>query len=208
VGDIHSSGLHLLGIINDVLDLAKAESGFISLNVTDTDPARVIRDAAHMFRVQAERDGIYLQVGEMRVLPLIRTDERRLRQVIINLVSNAIKYSRPGDRVDVDAYVEDESDSIVIAVRDTGIGIAADDIPLCLEPFGQVETPFTRSREGTGLGLPLSQKFAEVMGGRMEVASELGKGTTVTVILPLHAPEHAALVAPTPVKPAELVPIR
>jgi two-component system, cell cycle sensor histidine kinase PleC len=208
VGDIHSSGLHLLGIINDVLDLAKAESGVIKLNVTDTDPARVIRDSAQMFRVQAQRDGIHLQVGEMRDLPLIRTDERRLRQVMINVVSNAIKYSRPGDRVDVDAYVEDESESVVIAVRDTGIGIAADDIPLCLEPFGQVETPFTRSREGTGLGLPLSQKFTEVMGGKMELASELGKGTTVTIILPLRAPEFPLAPSEPAPRPAELMPTR
>jgi signal transduction histidine kinase len=181
--DIRTSGAHLLGIINDVLDFAKAESGQIELNLAEVDVAQTVRDGVRLVAGQAETNGVAIEVGRMTGLPPANADERRLKQIVINLVGNAVKFSSSGARIDVDARWNAQAQVIEIAVADNGTGIADDDIAVCLAPFGQADSSLSRRHEGTGLGLPLSKKFAELMGGRLNIKSAVGVGTTVTVAL-------------------------
>jgi signal transduction histidine kinase len=116
-------------------------------------------------------------------LPPIRADERRLRQVLINLLSNAVKFTPAGGQVSIAAEA-DAKRGFLIRVKDTGVGIKPEDIPTALEPFGQVDSSLVRNHEGTGLGLPLSRALVELHGGRLDIESEVGVGTTVTVALP------------------------
>ena len=115
-------------------------------------------------------------------LPLIRADERRLKQVLVNLLGNAVKFTRPGGHIEV--KLAREGDGLVLVVRDTGIGMAQEDIPVARERFGQVESTLSRKYEGAGLGLPISIQIVELHGGRLDIQSALGIGTTVTVYLP------------------------
>ena len=183
-GDIRSSGTHLLEIINDVLDLAKAESGAMRMQPDEVELAPLLEAAAQMMRLQAERARIELVVEATGALPPVRADAQRLKQIVVNLLSNAIKFSPNGGRVALAAALEPRHDQVTIEVSDTGIGIAPDDIPIALAPFGQVESALNRRFEGTGLGLPLCKKFAELMGGSLRLESQPDVGTRVTVSLP------------------------
>ena len=129
-------------------------------------------------------------VGNVRVvkhlapdLPAIRADARRLKQVLLNLLSNAVKFTPPGGHVELEVRVAEDR-GVQFVVRDTGIGMAPQDIPRALEPFAQIENALSRRFEGTGLGLPLSRKLVELHGGTLNVASEIAKGTSVVVHLP------------------------
>jgi two-component system, cell cycle sensor histidine kinase PleC len=185
--DIRASGTHLLGIINDVLDLAKAESGQIDLDLAEVDVAQAAGDSVRVVAGLAQTNGITIEVGRMTGLPPANADERRLKQIVINLLGNAIKFSSPGAKINLDARWNAKAQAIEIAVKDNGTGIADEDIAVCLAPFGQADSSLSRRHQGTGLGLPLSKKFAELMGGRLEIKSAVGVGTTVTVALPAAA---------------------
>ena len=181
--DIFESGTHLLNLINDILDVSKAEAGKIELQESQILVKDLVDASLRLIMPRAREAAVTLVEPHVDHLPPLRADERRLKQVLINLLSNAVKFTPAGGRVMLDATV-DAQRGLVISVIDTGIGMAAADIPKALEPFGQVDSRLSRKYEGTGLGLPLSKALVERHGGRLEIASEPGAGTTVTVVLP------------------------
>jgi signal transduction histidine kinase len=179
---ISDSGTHLLNLINDILDFSKSEAGRLELYDEDVDPAEAIAHAVRMMSGQAEAKRIAVSRAEEANLPLVRVDQKRLRQVLLNLLSNAIKFTPAGGQISLKAYRRGAD--LAIDVADTGIGIAAADVPKALERFGQVDGQLARKYEGTGLGLPLSKRLMELHGGTLELASERGVGTTVTITIP------------------------
>ena len=197
VRDIENSGRHLLGIINDVLDLAKIEAGMLELRESIVHLPDLVESARRLLRERSEKSRIEISAVMPKDLPKIRADELALKKVLINLLGNAVKFTKSGGSITVSAEIE-PGGAMAIAVADTGIGIASEDIPRALQPFGQVEGSLTRSHEGTGLGLPLSASIMEHHGGTLEIKSTLGEGTTVTVRLPrervLNAPILPRLV--------------
>jgi signal transduction histidine kinase/HAMP domain-containing protein len=185
VNVILRSGRHLLDVINDILDIAKLQSGKAALNRRPTPLGDVIEDAMRMIGTQAKAAGIELTRSIDPDIPVIDGEPTRLRQLLLNLLSNAVKFTPPGGSIIVSA--ERCAEGIRVAVSDTGIGMEAKDIPKALEPFSQIDSSMTRKYGGTGLGLPLSKLFAELHGGRLMIESAPGRGTTVTVILPAPA---------------------
>ncbi len=183
IGDIHKSGLHLLAVINDILDLAKAEAGKLTLDEAEIDLAGCIADCIPMCRVRADSRGVTLTAHVPPQAVFAVVDRRLITQVAINLLTNAIKFTEAGGSVSI-ALAVHPRDGIVLAVSDTGIGIAQEDMDRILRPFEQVEKAHTRSHEGTGLGLPLAKRIVELHGGVLSVSSMLGRGTTVYVRLP------------------------
>lgn len=181
--DILHSGRHLLDVINDMLDIAKLQSGTTELRLRRV-PSRSIIDAAvRIVRKKAEQAGISLELVLPRDnLPMIQADHVRLRQVLLNLLSNAIKFTPAGGTVSIIA--EHCESGLAITVRDTGIGMAQEDIPRALQPFVQVDNSLARRHGGTGLGLPLSKLFVDLHGGQLDIHSEPGKGTSVSIVLP------------------------
>ncbi len=183
VADIRTSGLHLLNLINDILDVAKAEAGRIELEESEVRLDRLIDASLRLVDAKAREGAVRVETQDVTKLPPIRADERRLRQVLINLPSNAVKFTPAGGQVSIAAEA-DAKRGFLIRVKDTGVGIKPEDIPTALEPFGQVDSSLVRNHEGTGLGLPLSRALVELHGGRLDIESEVGVGTTVTVALP------------------------
>jgi signal transduction histidine kinase len=180
---IRESGRHLLGLINDILDLSKVEAGRMELVEDTVDFGATIRGAVGMLQDQAEKAGVQLICTVPKRPIAVRADSQRLRQVVLNLVSNAIKFTDAGGRVTTEIAIDAESRP-TLAVEDTGIGIAAEDLPRVMEVFGQVQTQLNRTRSGTGIGLPLTKRLVEMHGGTLDLASQPGIGTTVTVRLP------------------------
>jgi signal transduction histidine kinase len=180
--DIHSSGAHLLSLINDVLDLSRLDAGQGELHEEDFDVEQLIAESLRMVTGQAAKARIQLSTDIAADLPLLHADKRRIKQILINLVSNALKFTPANGRVRVRAHTA--HGALVLAVVDSGIGIAAEDIPKALARFGQVDSSLSRKYEGTGLGLPLSKQFAELHGGSLILESRVHEGTTVTVTLP------------------------
>jgi signal transduction histidine kinase len=180
--DIHASGQHLLSLINDILDLSKIEAGRMGLELTDFDLPTAIDSALTLIRERASRRGITLHQAVDHRLGQIRGDERKIRQVLLNLLSNALKFTPEGGRIDVrSGLVEGMAE---IAVTDTGVGIAPEDQEVIFEEFRQVGTA-AKKVEGTGLGLALSRKFIELHRGGIRVESQVGVGSTFTFTLPL-----------------------
>jgi len=185
--DIHASGMHLLGVINDVLELARADAGKSTLSLEEVDLVKALEEPLRMVQSRAEQSGVALRTDFARGLAPLHTDGRKLRQIVINLLANAVKFT-PRGSVTLRLREVDRGRAVEVAVIDTGVGIAPADIPLCLAPFGQVDSVLSRKHDGSGLGLPLSAKLAEWLGGRLELESEVGVGTTVRVILPRRDP--------------------
>ncbi len=186
--DIHASGQHLLSLINDILDLSKIEAGRMELELAHFDLPTAIDNALTLVRERAGRRGIALhQVVDER-LGQIRGDERKIKQVLLNLLSNALKFTPEGGRVDVRASVVDGMAET--SVTDTGVGIAPQDQEAVFEEFRQVGTA-AKKVEGTGLGLALSRKFIELHGGRIWVKSQVGVGSTFTFTIPVRHGERA-----------------
>ena len=181
--DIHSSGRHLLALINDILDLSKVEAGRMDLELATFDLPTAISNAMTLIRERAQRHGIALGHDADPQLGDIVADERKLKQILLNLLTNAVKFTPDGGRIDVSA--RRDADNVVIAVHDTGIGIAAEDQQAVFEEFRQVGRDYTNKQEGTGLGLALTRRFVELHGGRIWVDSEPGKGSTFTFTIPL-----------------------
>ncbi len=194
--DIYSSGEHLLSLINDILDLSKIEAGSEELYEEEIDASDLVNSAVRLVKQRAQRSEVALNIDLAEPLPILSADERKLKQILVNLLTNAIKFTPAGGRVTLKAWCRPES-GFVFQVADSGIGIAPNDIPKALAQFGQVDGGLNRQHEGTGLGLPLSKSLAELHGGSLDLQSELGNGTTVTVRLPAHrisgAEEQAAL---------------
>lgn len=182
--DIHHSGVHLLNVINDILDLSKIEAGHFDLYEEEVDLDDVFGSTAIILRARAEQAGVTLKYNaEMSGEFEIYADARAIKQVLINLISNAVKFSDEGDVVHIGASVQDEV--FRIFVRDEGIGMALEDIPRALAPFTQVDGSLSRSHEGTGLGLPLAMRLVELHGGELVIESARGEGTSVYMDLPL-----------------------
>lgn len=179
---IHYSGRHLLQLINDILDFSKLDAGRLELQEEEIDLHELVAATLGMIELEASRAGIALFIDLGDKLPLLRADARRVRQVVLNLLSNAVKFTLPGGEVRLTTSSCGGEFGIIIA--DTGIGIAADDIPRALEHFGQVDSSLSRKYQGTGLGLPLARRLMELHGGRLELESEVGIGTTVTAFFP------------------------
>ncbi|HLL52171.1 MAG TPA: ATP-binding protein, partial [Myxococcaceae bacterium] len=184
--DILRSGRHLLAMINDILDLAKIESGKMELRSERVDLALALWEAEEMARPMALRKGLKV---ELRAgAPVFCTgDAQRLRQVALNLLSNAVKFTPAGGSIVCEARPSADGKSAELVVTDTGIGISPEDHETIFEQFRQLDGSNAREYEGTGLGLALVRQFVEAMAGRVTVQSELGKGSTFTVRLPLSA---------------------
>ena len=182
--DISDSGQHLLGIINDILDLSKIETGQAALREEEIDVAAVVRSCLKLLQQRAKSAGVELVADfENGAYPPLRADRRMVKQILVNLLSNAVKFTPRGGRVTASIRC-DRARGCVLQISDTGIGIAPNDIPKALVRFGQVEARLDRRFEGTGLGLPLSKSFVELHGGTLELTSEVGVGTTVKVRFP------------------------
>ena len=187
--DILRSGQHLLSLINDILDMAKIEAGKLNLHLEPVSLQEVCKDAVRLMRGRAEEAGLKLFV-EADDAPTVEADYRALKQVMLNLVSNAVKFTPEGGRIEVSATLSD--DIVELAVSDTGIGIAEADLQRLAQPFEQVEGQHAKTTQGTGLGLALSKSLVELHGGQLVLESEPGHGTTVRVRLPYRPAEAAS----------------
>jgi PAS domain S-box-containing protein len=183
-GLIHQSGEHLHTVINDILDLAKVDAGKLDLHEESTiEPLSIIEACVTLMRSHAVAGSVALSIDADDRLPLLRADATRLKQILLNLVSNAVKFTGTGGSVVISVHREPQG-GIAFVVRDTGPGMTPREIETALEPFGQVDAGDTRRYEGTGLGLPLAKRLAALHGGSLTVDSTKGVGTTVTVVLP------------------------
>lgn len=182
--DIHFSARHLLDIINDVLDMSKIEAGKIELIEREVVVADVFRSVSIIMHERAEDAGVELIFDLEENLPNIKADQRLLRQILINLVSNSIKFSPRGEKVEIKAHMFEDK-HIRISVNDRGCGIPEDKIQVVLEPFGQINDPMNSKGQGTGLGLPLAKTMVELHGGKLDIRSKTGEGTTVSLDFPV-----------------------
>ena len=180
---IHSAAGNLLSIINDILDISKIQSGRYALDSRELNLGEIIEAAMPAFQSAAREVGVHLEWRLDPSLQPIRGDAGKVRQIISNLVSNAIKFTAEGGSVTVEA-VRLASTETKLMIRDTGIGMSEDEIQVALMPFGQVDGSRSRWREGTGLGLSIAKALVELHGGRLEIRSVKAKGTEVTVMLP------------------------
>ncbi len=186
IRDVHASSLHLLSIINDVLDMSKIEAGKLELQKEDVTLQSVIGDVVRIVHERASSRGISL-LSELVDEPIvIWADERAMKQIFLNLLSNAIKFSRDGGEVHIRVTTE-QADFAVIEVEDHGIGMDSDEQQRAVQPFGQAKPATTRNYGGTGLGLPITKGLVEAHGGALTILSRLGEGTTVQLVLPMHA---------------------
>ena len=181
--DIRDSGKHLLEIINDILDLAKIEVGKFELHEEDCDISSVIQSALRFVRDRAHAAGLSVNMQLAPDLPMVRADQRALKQILLNLLSNAIKFTPLGGKIEIGADLAEDG-RFALWVSDTGIGMAPEDVPRALEAFGQIDNSLSRKYDGTGLGLPLVKAFAELHGGTIEIDSTRHVGTTIRVFLP------------------------
>lgn len=192
MGNIHDSGRHLLHLINEILDLSRIEAGKYELNEERIRLSDVTDDCQRLLKLRAEAKGLELVEVVPDDLPVVWADQRAMRQICLNLMSNALKFTPKGGRVTV--TVEQLRDgSQRLSVRDTGPGIPADEIPKVLQPFGQGTLAHQTAEGGTGLGLSIVQSLIELHGGTFELKSELRRGTEAIVILP-----PRRVLAPTP----------
>ena len=171
-----------LGVETDDLGMLRLDAQQASLENDEFSLADVVAEAVRMVQPQADKAGVRLTQDVSPDLPMVRADRRRIRQILLNLMSNAAKFTHPGGSVQVSAAYD--MNDIAISVSDTGIGIAKDDIPKALERFGQVDSRLARKYQGTGLGLPLAKQLTELHGGTFDLKSAVGVGTTVTFTLP------------------------
>jgi signal transduction histidine kinase len=178
---INQSGKHLLALINDILDLAKVEAGALEVHRERFDPAAVVREIGETLKPLAAEKGLAFDIGVPDEPPEVVSDEVRLKQDLLNLAGNAIKYTDEGS---VALALDVDSDGTLrFVVSDTGPGIRAKDLPKIFEPFAQIDRG-GGNREGTGLGLAISREYADMLGGEILVESEFGKGSVFTLVLP------------------------
>jgi two-component system cell cycle sensor histidine kinase PleC len=201
--DILVSGQHLLDMINDILDMAKIEAGKMQITTRPIDASDAVDAAIRLIRRRASDKGVTLSFDPDDDLPEIKGDHRAIKQMTLNLLANAIKFTENGGAIDV--TVRRENDWLVIQVKDTGVGISEDDLPRLGQAFEQAKSPDGRQSQGSGLGLALTKSFAEMHGGYLSIQSKVGFGTTVSIYLPiltaaaerthaLPAPEHPTKV--------------
>jgi CheY-like chemotaxis protein/methyl-accepting chemotaxis protein len=197
---VERNGQRLLNLINDILDLAKIESGRMDVMLSDFDPRKPVENALETIQPLAESRGLDIGV-HIEDVPHMRSDMNKVQQVLINLVSNAVKFT-PEGRIDISVTASDEW--MFFEVRDTGIGIAESDLSSIFEEFRQADGSTTRPFEGTGLGLAISKRFAELLGGEIRVQSQIGRGSAFTLVLPgryktVKSPEEGPDIRPAPI---------
>ena len=182
-GYIHQAGTHLLALIDDVLDIAKVEAGKLDMQPSSFDLSELLDECARMMRPMVDSRGLALRVTGSAAGLMLTADRRRTKQMIVNLLSNAIKFTHTGGLVEVAAQRMADG-AIAITVADTGIGMNEDQIALALEPFGRVENASIKDPTGTGLGLPIVKNLIEAHGGRLQIRSQLKRGTKARVVFP------------------------
>ena len=183
--DIGDSARHLLNIINDILDVSKIEAGKVDLHEENVDVARVVGDVLRLLRGRADATGRDIRVGDLGDLPRLRADERMLKQILLNVLVNGLKFTVEGGRVGIDTRLTADRE-IEFTITDDGVGIDPKDIPRALARFGQVEGGMARKYPGTGLGLPLAVSLVDLHGGRFDLESKRGEGTRVTITFPAY----------------------
>lgn len=184
LNDIRSSGLHLLSLINDILDLARVDAHSLVIEKREVSLRHVIADACRMVRSQAKLSGIEIRIDVAHELGTVSGDERRLRQILLNLLSNALKFTGKDGTITICAH--NVVGAICCEITDNGIGIDPEDLSKVTERFGQVDNKFSRMHQGAGLGLPLVKELVEMHAGSFQLESTLGTGTKATVCIPLH----------------------
>ena len=199
---IHDAAGHLLSVINDILDISKIQSGRYTLDSREINVDEIIQSSVTSFRLMASEAGVALVPVVAIDLPAVRGDSVKLRQIFTNLISNAIKFTPRGGSVTIEA-LRISNGGVAILIRDTGVGMTADEITVALTPFGQVDGSRSRWREGTGLGLPIAKALVELHGGTIEIRSQKARGTEVAITLPSrnmvsavsekHYPSHQSL---------------
>ena len=194
-GDIQRSGRHLLGIINDVLDLVQIETGRARVSLERVDVCDLARDVVRLMSRQAATKNVALRFAANCTADPIGSDEGKIRQILFNLISNALKFTPEGGSVTVTVNQDPVGDRTVLRVADTGIGMRPEDVPVALASFGQIGNAFQQNGQGIGLGLPLTKKFAELLGGTFDIESAPGKGTTVTIGLLDRTHEQTHVIA-------------
>lgn len=190
--DINSSGAHLLDIINDILDLSKAEAGKLALNYEEVHVAKAINKCITIISDRAQKGKVTVTTDVPKMLPLLVIDRLRFVQIILNVLSNAVKFTPEGGKVHLAVHtkeVEGVVTEFIVTVQDTGIGMSKEGLEHAFQSFGQVDSGLNRKYEGTGLGLPLTKKLLELQHGRIDIDSELGSGTTVTLVFPALPPD-------------------
>lgn len=183
--DIHNSGVHLLSLINDILDYSKAEANKLTIDIQEIDLNKVIESSMRMVESRADEAGVVLKKELPEEHIVMHADQKRLKQVLLNLLSNAVKFTQSGKEVVCTANINRLEEAVIIVVKDNGIGIEAKDISRAMSTFGQIDSELSRKFEGTGLGLPLTKKLVELMKGDFNIVSESGIGTTITLTFPL-----------------------
>jgi cell cycle sensor histidine kinase DivJ len=187
---IHESGEHLLNVVNDILDMSKIEAGKFKIVKEPFEVASLVTSCSEIMRHSAEKKEITLLVDVAPGLPELPADKRACKQMLLNVLANAIKFTDPGGWVRISAHAE--KGAIAVVVADNGIGIAEHDLPKLGMPFVQADNAYDRSYEGAGLGLSVVKGLARLHGGRLEIASKLGEGTTATIVLPLEGGSASA----------------
>ena len=181
--DIYDSGQLLLSLINDILDMSKIEAGKRQLQDVSLNIAAIVESVSRLVAARAKEGKVRLNLHIPRDFPNLRGEEKAMKQILTNLLTNAVKFTPEGGSVTLSAMI-DADDRMVINVTDSGIGIAPENIAVALAPFGQIESALSRKHQGTGLGLPLTKALVELHGGTLTLASELGNGTTVAMSFP------------------------
>jgi len=180
--DIAFSGNHLLGMINDLLDVSTIDVGMLKVQMENVDLDEAVQGVTSLMRIHAENAKVELNLDHQATQVTLQADERRLRQVLVNLIGNAIKFTEAGGRVAMATRVD--HDGLTLSVSDTGIGISQEDLAGIFAPFHQVDHGNSRRYDGAGLGLTIAKSLSELMGASLEVESELGRGTIATLTFP------------------------
>lgn len=180
---INDAAVHLLSVVNDILDISKIQSGRYTLDSLELDMRTILDAQVAAFATEALEAGVQVTARLPDYLPPVRGDESKLSQVISNILSNAIKFTREGGTVTIEA-AKLPDDAVAIFIRDTGVGMTPEELEIAQQPFGQVDGSRTRWREGTGLGLPIAKSLVELHGGEIQIRSKKDSGTEVAILLP------------------------
>jgi two-component system cell cycle sensor histidine kinase PleC len=186
--DINNSGTHLLSLINDILDYSKAAAEKLKVESIELDVTKILTTSMRLVKPRAEEAKVNLVEDISKETLILVADPKRLKQAVLNLLSNSVKFTPENGSVTMSAWIDHKANILNIQVKDTGIGIADNDISKAMSTFGQVDSKLSRKYEGTGLGLPLTKKLVELMKGKFNIQSELGFGTTVTLSFPYSPP--------------------
>jgi len=180
---IHEGGTHLLGVIDDILDISRIESGTVSLQLEPIQIGEIVESCLRYFKDHLDQKDIRVSTPPQDAWPEMIADARLVRQMLVKLLSNAIKFSETGSEVEISLEIEDDH-CLRVIIADTGIGMTADEIVVAMERFGQVDGTFSKANDGTGLGLPLVKLLAELHGGVLEIESKKGQGTRANIVFP------------------------